>query len=136
MKVVIAGPSRSGKTKITNLLSQSSGEYNNSHFYDSKANDNLKYIATKGCRIVEVEFPDIINSSIEFWDIGGSCCREHNGYLPAIMDNADGIIFVYNPLDPLQSFLSKYLIHRTNNFTGGKEFRQYVSMFIARLIRK
>ena len=110
MKIVVAGPSKSGKSTIVNLLSQ---QYTQPTSYlgdgdgtNSNEMTGENYTATIGCRIVEIEnfqgFMSSSSSSIEFWDVAGNCAGDAANCLPAIVNDSDGIIFVYNPLNPLQ----------------------------------
>lgn len=89
LKFVVAGPKGSGKTIISNYISGHS---------DALSNENKKYEPTSGVRILEFE-TRVSNSNnplnIEIWDTSGdhsfeSCWR-------AIMNEADGVILVYNP---------------------------------------
>jgi GTPase SAR1 family protein len=128
MKIVIAGPKKSGKSTLVNLMSQQYQETgNNLAGRNSSDVTNKNYMATVGCRIVEMEsFQNFEgdSSSVEFWDIAGDCTSDAVNCLPAIMNDADGIIFVYNPLDPLHCSEIE-LWHQLLHDVGGAIGRNY-----------
>ncbi|KAJ4460335.1 putative intraflagellar transport protein 22 [Paratrimastix pyriformis] len=91
MKILVVGPTRSGKTGIVNALAELGGDGNNT-------NTN----PTVGVRILEVyrsleERPasDQNRTLIELWDCSGD--RKYENCWPALQKDADGIIFVFNP---------------------------------------
>ena len=72
------------------------------------AGDNLgkEYVPTIGCRILEMEQNlKISNRSekteIELWDCSGDLKYENSW--PALSDESNGVIFIYNPKDPAQT---------------------------------
>ncbi|KAL9651283.1 hypothetical protein ABK040_001236 [Willaertia magna] len=85
IKIVVAGPSRSGKTCIVNYLSG----FNS--FLGSE------YRPTIGLRISELEreISTTEKIPIELWDVGGD--RNFENCWPAIIKDMAGCILVYNP---------------------------------------
>mmetsp|Transcript_12403 Transcript_12403/g.11237 ORF Transcript_12403/g.11237 Transcript_12403/m.11237 type:complete len:171 (+) Transcript_12403:19-531(+) len=87
LKIVVAGPKGSGKTIISNFLSNQS---------ESLISD--RYDPTAGVRILEFELriagiTDVIN--IQLWDSSGDPIYEK--CWKAIMFESDGVLLVYNP---------------------------------------
>ncbi|KAG8450727.1 hypothetical protein GDO86_003123 [Hymenochirus boettgeri] len=87
IKVLVVGPSESGKTVLSNFISDATetigGEYN----------------PTQGVRILEFECPNVNGSKgstceVELWDCGGD--PKFEGCWPAIMKDAHGVIIVFN----------------------------------------
>lgn len=101
MKIVVCGPVKSGKSCLVNCLSQD--DYISIQTEKDNCDYDKNYIPTFGCRIVEVEnFSSMSKeASMEFWDTAGNCASEAANYLPALLDDAYAVIFVYNPLNPL-----------------------------------
>lgn len=101
MKILVIGPERSGKTAIVNHVSG---------FKETTTSD---YKPTVALRIVEYEAsglnfnksanPSIANrysggsskASVELWDVSGH--SRYQSCWPAIMKDANGILFVFNP---------------------------------------
>uniref|UniRef100_A0A183BYN9 Intraflagellar transport protein 22 homolog n=1 Tax=Globodera pallida TaxID=36090 RepID=A0A183BYN9_GLOPA len=89
VKILVLGPSMSGKTSIANYLADSQ---------DAVSKD---YRPTQGVRIVEFESNqlelegDRVNAEVELWDCGGD--RNFESCWPAIRHRCNGIIFVCNP---------------------------------------
>ncbi|XP_039292004.1 intraflagellar transport protein 22 homolog isoform X2 [Nilaparvata lugens] len=92
-----------GKTTIANFLS------------DATDNSGNEYRATQGVRIVEFEsYLNINNRSlkvdIELWDCGGN--KKFEKCWPACYKDANGVIFVYDPVSEVQiSELDYYYDH-------------------------
>lgn len=92
-KILIIGPSRSGKTNIANLLS------------GTKDTPTTDYKETAPLRILETQLEGVKLAGrrmgkgtkvvIELWDVGGS--PKFQSCWPAMYKNADGIIYVFNP---------------------------------------
>ncbi|KAK6192530.1 hypothetical protein SNE40_003980 [Patella caerulea] len=87
-KILMLGPCQSGKTVLSNFLSDST---------DSAGGD---YQPTQGVRILEFEVPSSEVKSrtgveVELWDVSGD--RKFETCWPAIARDVNGIIFVYNP---------------------------------------
>jgi len=82
MKLVVAGPSKCGKSSIVDSLSQQKELGSDDH-----------YIATVGCRIVEIELGDI-EKGVELWDSSGN--MDYSRCWPAIGADANGVILVCN----------------------------------------
>lgn len=101
VKILVVGPSKSGKTTVTNFLC------------GTRETPTSKYYETNPLRIVETEIElDTTSLSdrrvvfsggdaktrravVQIWDLGGS--SKHQAGWPAVADKADGIIFVFNP---------------------------------------
>ncbi|XP_023326372.1 intraflagellar transport protein 22 homolog isoform X2 [Eurytemora carolleeae] len=89
VKILVVGPSQSGKTLISNFLS------------DATENMQGKYRPTVGVRILEFESSNLdINkksgrAEVELWDTSGS--GNYESCWPAIQKDAHGIVFVFNP---------------------------------------
>lgn len=101
VKILLLGPSKSGKTTIANFLSSNR---------DTPTN---RYYETNPLRIVEVDQEleaakiserRVVFSggdsrkkvvTVQLWDVGGS--SKHQAGWPAIAREADAIIFVFNP---------------------------------------
>ncbi|XP_053560574.1 intraflagellar transport protein 22 homolog [Bombina bombina] len=84
-KVLLIGPSESGKTFLGNFLADATesvgGEYN----------------PTQGVRILEFECPNVNKGSsceVELWDCGGD--HKFESCWPAIMKDSHGVIIVFN----------------------------------------
>ena len=88
MKIVVAGPKGSGKTLIANFLAVGGLDV-------PLTTDN--YSPTSGVRILEFESKE---GNIEVWDASGD--HSYESCWKAIMNNADGVILVYNPDAPSQ----------------------------------
>ncbi|KAI3384486.1 hypothetical protein SNEBB_008927 [Seison nebaliae] len=108
LKILVAGPAKSGKTTISNFLT---------NFSDIIGNP---YKPTAGIRIQETSIENVqvdtrkVNVDVEFWDIGGRTINQ--GFWPAIRTDADGVIFVMNPNDAgqfreMNSWISYYGAH-------------------------
>nr|ACO09946.1 Rab-like protein 5 [Osmerus mordax] len=105
-KIIVIGPSESGKTVLSNFLSDTvetiGGEYN----------------PTQGARILEFESQNegsdkYSSCEVELWDCAGDFRFE--SCWPALMKDANGVIIVFNPDVP-------------NHL---KEVETWYSMFIA-----
>ena len=86
MKLLLVGPKKCGKSVIANALHES-----------MDSNNNSEYIPTQGVRILESE-KNVDRSkkvSVELWDTSGDQSFER--CWPAIKQDADGVILVYNP---------------------------------------
>ncbi|CAH1801181.1 unnamed protein product [Owenia fusiformis] len=87
-KVLVLGPCESGKTVLSNFLS------------DATDTSGGEYHPTVGVRILEFESNNLNvagkNSSaeVELWDVSGD--KKYEGCWPAIARDTSGIIFVYN----------------------------------------
>jgi intraflagellar transport protein 22 len=91
VKVLVVGPSKSGKTAISNFISDAIPNAENPAIAPSKP--------TVGCRILEFERQvkrgtGMANVSVELWDVSGD--RKYEDTWPAIRHNGIGIIFVYD----------------------------------------
>ena len=88
LKILLVGPTRSGKTAISNMLA----EYQD--------NLLLSYRPTVGCRIHEFEKEIKAKQGagtkvmVELWDVSGD--PKYEKCWPAIQQNVNGIIFVYD----------------------------------------
>uniref|UniRef100_A0A0N5AFH9 Miro domain-containing protein n=1 Tax=Syphacia muris TaxID=451379 RepID=A0A0N5AFH9_9BILA len=89
MKIVFVGPVKSGKTTIANYLA------------DSREVDQLKYVPTKGVRILKL-YNDLAASDnprfgeqVELWDCSGDL--QYKNCWPALRRNAHGVIIVCRP---------------------------------------
>ncbi|XP_050410359.2 intraflagellar transport protein 22 homolog isoform X3 [Patella vulgata] len=87
-KILMLGPCQSGKTVLSNFLSDST---------DSAGGD---YQPTQGVRILEFEVPssDVKSRTsveVELWDVSGD--KKFETCWPAIARDVNGIVFVYNP---------------------------------------
>ncbi|KAF2369233.1 P-loop containing nucleoside triphosphate hydrolase [Trinorchestia longiramus] len=94
----MVGPPQSGKTTLSNFLSEA-GEVGST------------YRPTKGCRIVEFEVPNVqvgasnsvSSAEVELWDVSGdmrhSCVTDviYEHTWPVMQRSANGVIFVCNP---------------------------------------
>ncbi|CAH1408339.1 unnamed protein product [Nezara viridula] len=97
LKIVLIGPSKSGKSTIANFLSEAI-DYT-----------NTEYRPTPGVRILEFELKNNESSQteIELWDCSGE--MRYESYWPVFLWNAHGVILIYNPEDMEQSSqLEKY----------------------------
>eukprot|EP00602_Paraphysomonas_sp_CaronLab_P004134 CAMPEP_0185024852 /NCGR_PEP_ID=MMETSP1103-20130426/8039_1 /TAXON_ID=36769 /ORGANISM="Paraphysomonas bandaiensis, Strain Caron Lab Isolate" /LENGTH=172 /DNA_ID=CAMNT_0027557923 /DNA_START=111 /DNA_END=629 /DNA_ORIENTATION=- len=93
LKICVVGPKQTGKTAISNFLAgQTSGIV-----------EGKQYDPTAGVRILEYE-ANIPGSSgpvnVELWDASGD--HSYEGCWRAIMNEADGVLLVYNPDAPAQ----------------------------------
>uniref|UniRef100_A0A6M2DNY3 Putative ras of complex n=1 Tax=Xenopsylla cheopis TaxID=163159 RepID=A0A6M2DNY3_XENCH len=112
LKIVIVGPSQTGKTLIANTLSE--------------ANESLEVRPTQGCRIVEFELNDIVLNNkvtkvlIELWDCSGQ--HKFNNCWPIIRDRANGVILVHSDfnLETQQELDMFYKFFVTNNGLNAK----------------
>ena len=113
LKIVVVGPSKCGKSSLVDLISlRDNLSLPIPSPTQSQLTSKSKYVETKGCRIVEVENFEThsplqhnnikIFSSIQFWDVGGTSIHHPDKHLPAIVQDADGIVFMYNPNSPAQ----------------------------------
>ncbi|GFS02560.1 intraflagellar transport protein 22 homolog [Elysia marginata] len=86
-KVIVVGPCEAGKTVLCNFLA------------DATEFSGGEYHPTQGVRIVEFETngPDNSRSAldVELWDCSGH--RRFESCWPAMIRDASGAIFVYNP---------------------------------------
>lgn len=88
-KVVVVGPLQSGKSCISNFLSE----------YSTKP-PSATYMPTVGCRILEFE-KEVRDGkarkkhSFEIWDVSGN--RAYESGWPAIWRDCLGLVIVYNP---------------------------------------
>lgn len=94
MKVVVVGPSKSGKTCVTNFLS------------GARDTPTVDYKETSPLRVLEALIEGVRASgkrqvgrgtriTVEMWDVGGS--SKFQACWPACYQNADAVIFVMNP---------------------------------------
>lgn len=101
VKILVIGPSKSGKSTITNFLC------------GTRETPTSRYYETNPLRIVEAEIElDAMKMSdrrvvfsggdaktkrvvVQLWDLSGN--SKHQGGWPAVANKADGIIFVFNP---------------------------------------
>lgn len=89
LKIVVAGPKGSGKSLISNFLAaQGQGEVPLS---------SEDYSPTSGVRILEFESRV---GNVEIWDASGD--HSFESCWKAIMNEADGVILVFNPDAPAQ----------------------------------
>mmetsp|Transcript_57402 Transcript_57402/g.123291 ORF Transcript_57402/g.123291 Transcript_57402/m.123291 type:complete len:193 (-) Transcript_57402:95-673(-) len=90
-KVLLIGPCQAGKSTIANVLVE-----------QSDGSDNHPYRPTKGVRILELEGEGRrYQSTIELWDISGD--PAYSRTWPALQQDAQGVVIVYNPDDPQQA---------------------------------
>ena len=123
LKIVVCGPSISGKTAICNYLCEENPsapfkvmEYVSSGNIEGKDNmnkdsfnqdsNNPFYVPTEGVRIRELE-KELFGGggrggrySLQLWDSSGD--HSYEGTWPAIINDANGVILVYNPAKPAQ----------------------------------
>nr|CCC96163.1 unnamed protein product [Trypanosoma congolense IL3000] len=95
VKILVLGPSKSGKSTITNFLA------------GTRDTPTKGYHETHPLRILEVEIAlddsrrpgrqatGVRKAVVQLWDVGGN--TKHQAGWPAVAVNADGIIYVYNP---------------------------------------
>jgi energy-coupling factor transporter ATP-binding protein EcfA2 len=88
MKVLLVGPSKSGKSALASYLAGIS----------DGAIPAQAPLPTVGCRILELERN---GAPVELWDVSGD--QSYENCWPAIKHNADGIIFVYSSEAPGQA---------------------------------
>jgi GTPase SAR1 family protein len=115
LKVVVAGP-KSGKSTVVNYLSQSNSNNINDIIYQNKiGKKDTIYLPTIGCRIIECDSQSILISQeddndhfrdtyppiIEFWDVSSN--PDYEKCWPAIMEDCDALLLMYNPMDPTGS---------------------------------
>ena len=108
LKIVVVGPSRSGKTEICNLLSAVQKDFSG----------NCK--PTIGIRILEfsttVDFSGYQgNINVQLWDVSGD--EKYGASWSAIAHNADGIMVIYN----------------ANEISQGKQVENYIKNFAAKI---
>ena len=84
MKIVLCGPKGSGKRMIGNFLA--------GHAETLPTPDLGKYSPTAGVRIIEFESS---NGNVELWDASGD--HTYENCWGAIMNEADGVLLIYNP---------------------------------------
>lgn len=89
-KVLVLGPCESGKTVISNFLS------------DATETSGGEYHPTQGVRILEFECNGIeislgktANCEVELWDCSGN--HKFSTCWPAFQKDANGVVIVYNP---------------------------------------
>lgn len=95
IKVIIAGPQKSGKSTIANFLLDPTKKN-----FDSQKDVESDYEATVGCRILEIERSGEFKKRVELWDVSGDA--EYENSWAAILsgtpdDTIDGIILVFDP---------------------------------------
>ncbi|KAJ0055804.1 hypothetical protein NL108_011418 [Boleophthalmus pectinirostris] len=88
VKIVLIGPTESGKTVLANFLS------------DISENVGGEYKPTGGVRILEFECPleggsDNRDCKVELWDCSGDFKFE--SYWPTFMKDCSGVVIVFNP---------------------------------------
>ena len=88
-KVLVVGPKRSGKTRISDFLAG-----------HAEAPNFESYKPTRGTRILEFEQmvqagKRSVQASVELWDCSGD--RQYEGCWPAILREAQGVVLVYDP---------------------------------------
>jgi hypothetical protein len=88
MKVLLVGPSKSGKSGLASFLAGIS----------DGAVPAQPPLPTVGARILELERN---GASVELWDVSGD--QSYENCWPAVKHNADGIIFVYSTEVPGQA---------------------------------
>ncbi|CAG5120585.1 unnamed protein product [Candidula unifasciata] len=90
VKIIVVGPPESGKTTLCNFLA------------DATESSGGEYHPTQGVRIVEFEASaaDTGRSpvDVELWDCSGD--RKFESCWPAMVRDASGAVFVYNPDQP------------------------------------
>ncbi|BFZ18760.1 hypothetical protein BsWGS_21799 [Bradybaena similaris] len=90
VKIIVVGPTESGKTTLCNFLA------------DATESSGGEYHPTQGVRIVEFEASaaDTGRSAVdvELWDCSGD--RKFESCWPAMVRDASGAVFVYNPDQP------------------------------------
>eukprot|EP00276_Gloeochaete_wittrockiana_P004889 CAMPEP_0184644640 /NCGR_PEP_ID=MMETSP0308-20130426/1336_1 /TAXON_ID=38269 /ORGANISM="Gloeochaete witrockiana, Strain SAG 46.84" /LENGTH=193 /DNA_ID=CAMNT_0027073295 /DNA_START=65 /DNA_END=646 /DNA_ORIENTATION=+ len=91
VKLLVIGPTKSGKTAISNYLAE---------FQETPSPD---YRATAGCRVLEFEreIPStkdkrgVLKVNVELWDCAGD--RKYESCWSAMARDANGLVFVFNP---------------------------------------
>lgn len=94
LKILIIGPSKSGKSEIANIISGQASEFQNN------------YKPTVALRILEYQaqidnkgLP--ANIGVQIWDTSGD--EKYQPTWPALAKNADGVFVVYNAFDKAQA---------------------------------
>ncbi|KAM3605412.1 uncharacterized protein V6R79_025459 [Siganus canaliculatus] len=87
-KILFIGPTESGKTVLTNFLS------------DTTDNVGGEYRPTQGVRILECELPtqgsgENTKCEVELWDCSGDFKFE--SCWPALMKDSSGVVIIFNP---------------------------------------
>ncbi|XP_070701721.1 intraflagellar transport protein 22 homolog [Pempheris klunzingeri] len=84
-KILLIGPSESGKTVLANFLS------------DTAENVGGEYTPTQGVRILEFESQPEGNSTceVELWDCSGDFKFE--SCWPALLKDSSGVVIIFNP---------------------------------------
>mmetsp|Transcript_43059 Transcript_43059/g.49480 ORF Transcript_43059/g.49480 Transcript_43059/m.49480 type:complete len:192 (-) Transcript_43059:1090-1665(-) len=96
IKVLLIGPCRGGKSTLANILSEQAD------------NSSGAYRPTAGVRILEFEkeIPKMQKRhsegtiTVELWDLSGD--SKYESCWPAVQDEADGIVFIFDPTNPDQ----------------------------------
>ncbi|XP_063238590.1 intraflagellar transport protein 22 homolog [Bacillus rossius redtenbacheri] len=92
LKILVIGPCESGKTTIANLLAEAT---------ENAVGD---YRPTQAVRILEFECQNLnvnntlLGCEIELWDCSGN--RRFEPCWPAVKQDAQGVVLVYNPSAP------------------------------------
>eukprot|EP01112_Ceratiomyxa_fruticulosa_P013712 TRINITY_DN3872_c0_g1_i1.p1 TRINITY_DN3872_c0_g1~~TRINITY_DN3872_c0_g1_i1.p1 ORF type:complete len:207 (-),score=53.71 TRINITY_DN3872_c0_g1_i1:79-699(-) len=93
LKILVLGPLKTGKTTLCNFLS------GQGKVHSGKGPET--YHPTVGVRIIEfdreLERPRRLSIQVELWDCSGDKKYEYGW--PAVMKDAQGILFVFNPYD-------------------------------------
>ncbi|KAJ1520205.1 hypothetical protein ONE63_004416 [Megalurothrips usitatus] len=90
LKVVVIGPTKSGKTSISNFLA------------DATESSGGEYHPTQGVRILQFESANLgtnnqsIKADVELWDCSGDASRFESCW-PAFQQGAQGVVLVYDP---------------------------------------
>lgn len=113
VKILIVGPSESGKTVLANFLADAT---------ESASGD---YHPTQGVRILEFEVDNVnlggnhaVNIEVELWDCSGN--QRFEICWPAMQKDVNGIIFVYNlDVSSHEKELENWYLH----FVKGKGIR-------------
>ncbi|CCW68408.1 unnamed protein product [Phytomonas sp. Hart1] len=129
VKILLLGPSKSGKTTIANFLGA------------ERDTPSSRYYETRPLRVIESEFAvesvkldhrrvvfaggnaKTKRVRVQLWDLGGS--PKHQTCWPAVADRADGIIFVFNPeiknsSKELSLWYKNFAINQNEIEEGGK----------------
>lgn len=110
LKILVVGPSHSGKTEIADILSSASKGFTGN------------CAPTVGLRILEFQTELSVgglqaNIGVQLWDASGD--EKYSGTWPAIAKNADGALLVYNAYDKKQAHgLERYAREFTKELDG------------------
>ena len=154
VKILVVGPCKGGKTLLSNILSHNN--HNTNHITTTTTYKPTKLSRILWFEVNGVPIEDNQRSTdvvVELWDCSGD--RKFEVCWPSMLQNTDGIIFVYDPrvqnqLSELHYFYENFArrdfgisdrhcvvfaLQRTGNSVGGlvPKFLNNVSVFRANL---